>query len=218
MRKKEGFLLDKLKLENSTNNKSVNILDEIKEFIPQINESSILMSKIKEIKSLQRENTLNSSNKVFEILKENIQHTYPFYFVFNNKDLPIAKILTQNKSLFEHIKTESLYNSLKSKFDSTINMLKEKEEIFAKINSKSSYALSTLLHFGGLAVLIIIINMFGSTGGALQLGTFILLCSLPVAYVILLIVNYSIVGELKSKFKQLNEAIQKNIILLKIKE
>jgi hypothetical protein len=221
MKKKENSLFDKLRKENQANKVSANVLSEIIPSIDKLKPQTILTSKIEEIKKLQSDDRLDSSNKIFEILNTHFDYTYPFYFVVNTSNADYSKkldksILSKKDNLISHIKSESNLNTLKSKYIETTNLIEQKINLDnTPVTSKgklSAIALAILgLPIAYLTHITIYSNFDQNSSNILYslFGNLLMLAAFT-TYIFFPIIGYRI-GEGLFNNKEENKIITKNI-------
>lgn len=219
MKKKQNSLLDKLKQENKTNQDGSNVLTQIEKYLPNISSNSLLLNKIDNIRSLQVRNDLNSSKEIKAIANEEFSYKYPFaYRIDSLRDDRISEFeLIRNDTLINHVIKENELNNLKPKFKETSNLILRKQDTEKRLSNSSGYAIDYLKGYGSLAVILVIINMFGSTGGALQVTTFSIVLSLPIFYIISISITSTKRTKKKRELEKLTKTINSNMTELKTK-
>jgi hypothetical protein len=227
MKKSQNSLLDKLKKENQANSKSSDILSDMKSLMPNLKTSTLLTRKIDEIKTLQKENRLDSSNEIFRILNTDFNYSYPFYYNVGNQKYQLSKAdLDLSDNLKNHIKRESELNSVKNIFSETISQIEKKNKLDKIEISSQGYTAGVVLAILGIPLaylfLITVYNnhdqsnrsalntLIGSGGMLFGYFTFILFPIIGFKLGTRLVTN-------KEEKKQLANRIDKNLSLLKTK-
>lgn len=166
MKKKQNSLLDKLKQENQVNSTGSNVLSDISSLIPKLTNGSVLKNKIEEIKKLQKDNRLDSSNKIFEILNTDFQYSYPFYYRIGSHGYQLSKTeLNLSDNLKNHIRRETQLNSVKPNFDKAKSYIDRKARLHKEktsLNNKNEGLWNGCAAiFGYIFVALIIVLIIG---------------------------------------------------------
>jgi heme/copper-type cytochrome/quinol oxidase subunit 4 len=217
MKKKQGSLLDQLKQENLANSNSSKALAEFENEIKNLKSNTVLIEKVNLIKQLQKLNTLESSNKIFSILNEKFDYAYPFYFTYNSDGLPKLDNLTIGNNLKNHIVFESKYNSLKKEFENILGLNQKIKTLTEKKNNSSGFYGAGCGVSAVLMIILVIINMFGDTGGSVQATTFYIVCGIPILYIIISLIKFLEIQTTKSEIIKTEKDLQNKISNIKTK-
>lgn len=224
MKLKKGSLFEKLKQENQSNSESIEVLDEVQNLIPKLKPNTELINKINQIYKLQKSNTLDNSNEIFEIINDKFEYEYPFCFnVFgSNNNYNLSHIsLIKTEHLKNHIKREAELNEVQSNFNKAVEYIKKRDELISKkkTRDKTSDQLTKGcgayigIVFGGGLALFIILSFFVSYYAAGMLiyiiGASTILLTLYAVF------RYFKTKELKKSISKINDLI--NIEVNKIK-
>lgn len=210
MKKKENSLFYKLKQENNSNFESARVLNSIENNLKKLKKGTLLIDKVERIKTLQKNDSLESSNEIFEIINSKFEYTYPFYFQIPYSDYspPNECEVKKDDVLLNHIQTEALMNSSKDDFDRVIELTEINKALNKRIYKPFKYGEKLAIWFG-VAFVSFFVNLFSDRGSIYKFVSAFLFFPIPIIAFIIELVSYHIVKSDLQKRLSLNESIIK---------
>ncbi len=210
MKKKQDSLFEKLKEENFANSQSATILEEVDEQLKFLNKDSELFIRIEKIKKLQLDNSLPSSNEIYEILNNEFLYNYPFHYRIYSDESIQEETLKLSDILINHIKREAILNQTKPHLINFTKSLTKKQLLEGKLNKNPyKYLINTISVV--ITLITIIIASIINTWLAVAI---LFLCG------VIYILSQSILKKLfyqsdKDEIERLKKIIQSNLKVLK---